>query len=498
MNTYLRRKLMRPLTSVEVQILRDAGETDSFNNRADELPCLESMKSFVMLCRYDGFSNADAFWKEYRLLSEMLADTSGYYIHTPIPKRNGGGYRHIYKVDEDLAFYQRNIKQYILDVIDAKYTSRYAYAYRKRISVVTNARTHAGHDYLVKMDIKDFFDSTRQSKVFEIFSKYTGYNKEVKTVLTKLVCHDGHLNQGSCTSPQLANLALADFDRTVAMYCDASGITYSRYCDDLAFSSEQEFDAKTLIGFVTDQLRKEHYRPNFKKTRVYKKGSRHIVTGIVVNNRRIRVPSEYKHNLRQELYYIKKFGITSHLEHKNPDGFGSVFASPETRHEESYLNMLIGRAEFASMVDRRDRELKQIVYELNQCLRNYDCEFDTLYKRYVNYASDICRNHILTAQDSCNFVEVGKSFWKYDGLTVRVDLKPNNSRDTYLFRYIVWLMKDHDFPALKSHHIKCIKKAHFVFTIPVYEFAQSGEIIRNCLDELLMIYSKLKLKGYLG
>ena len=59
-------------------------------------------------------------------------------------------------------------------------------------------------------------------------------------------------------------------------------------------------------------------------------------------------------------------------------------------------------------------------------------------------------------------------------------------------------MKDHDFPALKSHHIKCIKKAHFVFTIPVYEFAQCGKIIGECLDELLVIYSKLKLKGYLG
>ena len=124
MNTYLRRKLMRPLTSVEVQILRGAGETDSFNNRADELPCLESMKSFVMLCRYDGFSNADAFWKEYRLLSEMLADTSGYYIHTPIPKRNGGGYRHIYKVDEDLAFYQCNIKKYILMIVIVEKTRK--------------------------------------------------------------------------------------------------------------------------------------------------------------------------------------------------------------------------------------------------------------------------------------------------------------------------------------------------------------------------------------
>ena len=497
MNTYLRRKLMRPLTSVEVQILRDAGETDSFNNRADELPCLESMKSFVMLCRYDGFSNADAFWKEYRLLSEMLADTSRYYIHTPIPKRNGGGYRHIYKVDEDLAFYQRNIKKYILDVIDAKYTSRYAYAYRKRISVVTNARAHAGHDYLVKMDIKDFFDSTRQSKVFEIFSKYTGYNKEVKTVLTKLVCHDGHLNQGSCTSPQLANLALADFDRTVAMYCDASGITYSRYCDDLTFSSEQEFDAKTLIGFVTDQLRKEHYRPNFKKTRVYKKGSRHIVTGIVVNNRRIRVPSEYKHNLRQDLYYIKKYGVTSHLEHKNLPGYGSVFSSPDKRHEDSYIMMLIGRATFASNIDPRDRELKRIRYELYEWLGKTSVAYRELFSRYVNFAGFVCQSHILASQEACSFIKAESISWNREGLIVYVNFEPNKAKKKYLFRYITEIIRDGDFPALKSHQVMCRKDAFFSFKLRVYEFSECATVIGNCLDELLIIYSRLKLRGYL-
>ena len=51
---------------------------------------------------------------------------------------------------------------------------------------------HAGHDHLVKMDIADFFDSTGQSKVYGVFSRYTPYNKAVKTFLTKLVCHNGH------------------------------------------------------------------------------------------------------------------------------------------------------------------------------------------------------------------------------------------------------------------------------------------------------------------
>lgn len=497
MNSYLKRQLMRSLTPLEVQLLEKAGELSFYKNHVNELPYMESMKTFVMLCWYNGFSNENAFWKEYRLLSEMLADTSKYYIHTPIPKRNGKGYRHIYKVDEDLAFYQRQVKHFILDVLDARFTSGYAYAYRRHRSVADNAKAHAGHEYLVKMDIKDFFDNTKQSKVFEIFSKYTEYNKEVKTMLTKLVCHDGHLNQGSCTSPQLANLALVDFDRTIAIYCEAFGITYTRYCDDLTFSSKEAFDTKALIEFVTDQLKREHYRPNVRKTRVYGKGSRHVVTGIIVNNKRLRVPSEYKHNLRQDLYYIKKYGVTSHLEHKNLPGFGSVFSSPDKRHEDSYIMMLIGRATFASNIDPRDRELKRIRYELYECLDKTSEAYRELFSRYVNFAGFVCQSHILASQEACSFIKAESISWNREGLIVYVNFEPNKAKKKYLFRYITEIIRDGDFPALKSHQVMCRKDAFFSFKLRIYEFSECATVIGNCLDELLIIYSRLKLRGYL-
>ena len=496
MNTYLKRQLMRPLTPVEVQLLKEAGEHSFYRNHVSMLPHMESMRAFVMLCWFDGFSNVNAFWKEYRLLSEMLADTSKYYIHTPIPKRGGKGYRHIYKVDSKLAFYQRAVKHFIIDVLDENYTSKYAYAYKRRRSVTDNAKAHAGHEYLVKMDIEDFFDNTRQGKVYEIFSRYTDYNRAVKTMLTKLVCHNGHLNQGSCTSPQLANLALADFDRTVAVYCDAFGITYTRYCDDLTFSSKEPFDYRMLIEFVTDQLDREHYRPNTRKTRVYGKGSRHVVTGIIVNNKRIRVPSEYKHNLRQDLYYIKRYGVTSHLEHKKPEGFGSIFSSPDKRHEESYLMMLIGRTSFASNVDPKDRELKHIRHELYECLGKNSVEFRALFTRYINYADTVCHNHILAKQDACSFIEAHSLSWNREGLVVRVCFEPKKEEKKYIFREIADIVKRNDFPALKSHRVSCHKDAFFTFELRVYEFSDCERVIGECLDELLSVYSSLKLRGY--
>ena len=496
MESYLKRRLTRQLTGCEMQILRETGEQYGYVNYADRLPFLESMKTFVLLCEPCGFNNADAFWKEYRLLDECLADVSRFYIHTPIPKGNGKGYRHVYKVDERLAAYQRTIKNYILDLLDERYTSKYAYAYKRGRSVSDNARPHAGHGFLVKMDIANFFDSTRQSTVYGIFDRYTKYNKEVKTILTKLVCIDGHLCQGACTSPQLANLALADFDAVVADYCNVFGITYTRYCDDMTFSSESEFDAKALIGFVTEQLKIKHYRPNTRKTRIFRKGSRRVVTGIVVNNEKLRVPSEYKHNLRQELYYIKKYGVTSHLERKNLEGFGSVFSSADKRHEESYIHMLMGRAAFACGVNPEDRELKAIRYELNECLEKYYGQFVDEFDGYVRNAAAICRRHILMRQEACFLLAVNPLYFER-GMEIRVGFRPRNDKKKYAFRHLVWLIRNSDLPALKTHHLKCEKMMNFTFRIPIHEFSDSGRVIGRCLDDLLTLYGELKLKGYI-
>ena len=498
MDSHCKSRKNRQLTVLERWILLVAGENGDFDNHFYDLPYLESLKTFVMLCHYSGFNNANAFWKEYRLLSDCIADTSGFYIHTPIPKRNGNGYRHIYKVDNYLSFYQRRIKDYILDEISDKYTSPYAYAYKPGVSVLDNARVHVGHGYMVKMDVKDFFDNTKEKDVYRIFGRYTPYNKEVKSFLTKLVCHNGHLSQGACTSPQLANLALLDFDTVVADYCLSLGISYTRYCDDLTFSSNEHFDFKALIDFVTAQLKLNHYRPNNRKTKILRKGDRHIVTGLVVNNEKLRVPSEYKHNLRQELYYIKKYGVSSHLDHKELSEFGSIFTSPDKRHEESYLNMLIGRAGYACRVDPYDRELRMIRYELIKYQERYAQEFRELFARYDSYAKAVCAGHILLQQGSCKLKGVYYPFCHYEGMTVRIAFRPRKTKENLAFLNSRWLLKNENFLFLNTHRVSCCKDMEFSFFVPTHEFSKMESIITACMDELLTIYSRLTLKGYIA
>ena len=101
-----------------------------------------------------------------------------------------------------------------------------------------------------------------------------------------------------------------DFDETVGDFCNNKKIAYTRYCDDMTFSGD--FDEREIIGFVRSELLKLGLFLKNRKTAVIPATKRQTVTGIVVNEK-LNITKEYKKNIRQEMYYIKKFGLDEHL-----------------------------------------------------------------------------------------------------------------------------------------------------------------------------------------
>ena len=316
------------------------------------LPKIETAKDLVILNLNGEQSGRDVHSKKLvDLFHHHLVDTmnniSSCYRAIPVRKSNGEE-RHVFAISEPLRSYQYTIKHTILDPLDRMYTSAFAFAYKKGVSVRANAYPHIGNAYMLKMDIRHFFDSIRKTTVFALFKEYTPYNKAVITMLTQLVCYHGHLCQGSCTSPQIANLVLSDFDKIIALFCESQHISYTRYCDDMTFSSSHDFDAKALTQFVSSQLSRYGLSLNTSKTRYFGPGVRHTVTGVTVNTR-TRAPREYVRKIRQEVYYIRKFGVQDHLSHLK-----------ESREIESpdYLYSLLGRISYARFLDPKDKELK--------------------------------------------------------------------------------------------------------------------------------------------
>lgn len=250
-----------------------------------------------------------------------------HYRNIFIPKHDGSK-RKLSIPDLILKRVQRSIADNIL----ANYPiSRYAMAYTKGSSVQKNASLHVGKQKILKLDIDGFFDHISYSSVKDCVFYKENYSEPIRILLTMLCYYKESLPQGAPTSPAITNIIMYDFDEKIGKYCEENNISYTRYCDDMTFSGD--FDEKAVIFVVKDELRKLGLFLKNRKTAVIPNTKRQTVTGIVVNEK-IGLTKEYKNKIRQEIYYIKKYGIDGHL---NKIG---------CQDKQQYLNSLKGRIAF--------------------------------------------------------------------------------------------------------------------------------------------------------
>ncbi|KPN94550.1 retron St85 family RNA-directed DNA polymerase [Lysinibacillus sp. ZYM-1] len=232
------------------------------------------------------------------------------YNTIEIPKNNGKGTRTLSIPSLDLKYVQRWILDNILYKIEV---SEYANGFVKGKSVVTNANYHVKQEYVLKMDIKDFFPTITAGRVFGLFMSI-GYSSNVAIVLTNLCTYNNSIPQGAPTSPYISNLICRNLDLRLSLLCNKRNIKFSRYADDITISGGRK--VKKTIPFIRKIINEEGFIVNQEKTKLLYKSGRQQVTGIVVNDK-LSIAKEILRKLRQDIYYIKKFGLNSHLEKKN-------------------------------------------------------------------------------------------------------------------------------------------------------------------------------------
>lgn len=292
----------------------------------NNLPIISSPKHFSLLVGI-----------EHQYVCNMAYASNRFYRHFSIPKSNGK----VRNIDEplpDLKFVQSWILHNILEKCSV---SDYAKAYLKGRTLKHNARFHKAQKVVVTMDIKDFFPSISVRDITEIF-RNMGYSHDLSCFLAHLCCLDNILPQGAPTSPYLSNLRMITLDDKISKYTSQNNIRYTRYADDLTFSGD--FNPHYVINDISKMIFKEGFSVNSEKTRVAKSNARQEVTGIIVNTH-MQISKEKRKQIRQQVYYINKFGLESHLEHIR-----------ESRA--NYLNHLIGQINFALFVNPKDEEMK--------------------------------------------------------------------------------------------------------------------------------------------
>jgi retron-type reverse transcriptase len=225
-----------------------------------------------------------------------------------IPKRSGG-LRRIDAPEDELKQVQIAILRRLLARLRVHPS---AIGFERGHSIVSNATFHARQAVIIRMDLCEFFHSTRAARIESYFAAI-GWNAEASRLLTRLVTHEGSLPQGAPTSPRLSNLVNCRMDARLSAAADRSRARYSRYADDLTFSLEADDGraVQTLIRSAGLIAAAEGYRLHRRrKLHVRRRHQRQLVTGLVVNHV-VQLPRETRRRLRAVEHRIRTGGEAS-------------------------------------------------------------------------------------------------------------------------------------------------------------------------------------------
>lgn len=186
--------------------------------------------------------------------------------------------------------------------------SKIAYGYSKKKSIVFNSENHIKKKIVINIDIKNFFESINFGRVrgFFINNKYFGMSPEVSTIIAQLTCYNNSLPQGAPTSPLISNLVGQILDHRISKLCKKYKLIYTRYVDDLTFSTNNLEIVNEYGDFINDIdeiLKKSGFQRNIEKTRIQYSNSRQTVTGLIVN-KKINIPREYYKRTRSMLHSL--------------------------------------------------------------------------------------------------------------------------------------------------------------------------------------------------
>lgn len=224
-------------------------------------------------------------------LEWIIENRARLYSRFKQPKKKGG-YRVITPPCEELKDIQYRIKDYI----DKR--MRWPQHLRGGIddeSVVTNARPHIGQEVVGNFDVKDFFPSTPEGRVAQLF-RDGGMVTEAAELVAALCGFEGHLPQGAPTSTCLGNLAFLPVDARLLFLIRRHGFVYTRFVDDLTISGGDGL--RPFKGTVTQEIQRGGYCTSLAV--LLERSEPQIVTGLIVNDK-LRPSTEFIQQLKRDI-----------------------------------------------------------------------------------------------------------------------------------------------------------------------------------------------------
>ena len=324
-------------------------------------------------------------WDDYCYFSSPRRSVRN-YVSFEIPKKSGE-YRHISAPVRGLKEIQKCLN-YLLELI--YYPKDNVTGFVRGKSIVNNASPHIGKNYIFNVDLKDFFPSIEQARVWKKLQlRPLCLTKEVASAIAGLCSmeiedENGNkryiLPQGSPTSPMLSNIVCERLDWKLSGVARRFGLTYTRYADDITFSSMH--NVYQHDGDFCKELRhiiaEEHFTINTSKVKLQKRGGHQEVTGLVISDK-VNVPKAYVREIRSLLFMWECYSYAvasqkyafyhnAYVKHRTYGGFVSLENVLDGKIE--YLKMIRGGKNplYMSLRSRLDKLIGKVTK------KNIDCE----------------------------------------------------------------------------------------------------------------------------
>lgn len=241
-----------------------------------------------------------------RELLDLISTAPRRYKVYQIPKRTPGKFRTIAHPARELKLVQRWLAKNVLTQLPVHSA---ATAYQPGTSILDNARAHVSQRYLLKLDIKEFFPSIKPDDLLKHCQRhFPNLTEKDQYVLTQILFRRNkekkqlELSIGAPSSPLISNSVFYEIDEEISAYCSPNGILYTRYADDLSFSTDQPHLLAKVPDIVAKILRHAEYpklKLNTEKTVHSSTKHRKQVTGLVLTpDRRVSVGREKKRTVK--------------------------------------------------------------------------------------------------------------------------------------------------------------------------------------------------------
>lgn len=236
-------------------------------------------------------------------------------------QRRGGGERVIHAPIKPL----KDVQRRLADKLTEWYrTPSRVHGFVPDRSPLTNAQVHRGREWVLRVDLTDFFPSIHFGRVRGLFMSWPfEFGEPAATLLAQICCFDRSLPQGAPTSPIVSNYICHSLDRDLADLASSARCSVTRYADDLCFSTNQAYfphhlayihQGVTVAGEAVEEVvQSNDFQVNSAKTRLMRRTQRQRVTGLVVNES-VNVSRDYARDLRSLLYIWQRYGETDAIE----------------------------------------------------------------------------------------------------------------------------------------------------------------------------------------